>query len=195
MEQRKLIKLKDEIKEMNCTEVYEQFRNYIFKIAHSFFNYSEDMDDLIQIGNMGLIKAFNTYSIDSGNMFMTYMSTVAINEILMHLRKIKPIKKMEISFDNYITTDKEGHSLTLLEKLKSPICCEDTVLDNIENLRLKTVLEKLGPKKRELLISFYFSEMTQEEIGKKFNVSQSLTSRWIKESLRIFKKRYEWSEL
>jgi len=192
MEQRKLIKLKNETREMNLTEVYEQFKNYIFKMAHGFHNYNEDIDDLIQIGNIGLIKAFNTYDIESGNMFMTYMSTVAINEILQYIRKKKKIKT-EISFDNYITTDSDGHSLTLLEKLKDPICYEDTIIDNFENLRMKTVLEKLGPKKRELLKSFFFDEMTQDEISKKFNISQSYISRLLKESLRVFKKRYEWS--
>ena len=192
MELQKLIKLKDETKEMNCSEVYEQFKYFILKKVHSFKNTGEDLDDLIQIANMGLIKAFNTYNIDSGNMFITYLSIVATNEILMHVRKVKPTK-IETSFDNYITTDNEGHSLTLLEKLKDPANCEDIALDNMENLKIKALIEKLNPKKREIIKAFYFSNMTQDEIGKKFNLSQSYMCRLIKESLRILKKRYEWS--
>lgn len=191
MELRKLIKLKDETKEMNCSEVYEQFKNYIYKTAIGFLNTGETLEDLIQISNIGLVKAFNTYKFESENLFMTYMAIVVNNQVLMHLRKIKKFKK-ETSYDNYISTDSEGKQLTLLEKLKDPIIYEDVVLDNMENLKIKALVERLNPKKREIIKSFYFSNMNQTEIGEKFNLSQSYMSRLIKESLRILKKRYEW---
>lgn len=192
MDDKKLIKLKNETKEMDCGEVYEQFKNYIFKTAHSFINTGEALDDLIGIANIGLIKAFNKYDVGTGNMFLTYLATVVTNEILMNTRKNKKIKS-ETSFDNYIYTDGNGNTMTLLEKLKDPTNCEDVVLDNIENLKIKALIERLNPKKREIIKSFYFSNMTQNEIGEKFNLSQSYMSRLLKESLKILKKRYEWS--
>jgi len=190
MEQRKLIKLKGEIREMNCTEVYEQFKNFIYKTAHGFLNTGENIDDLIQIGNVGLIKTFNHYKIESNLMFITLLAKIITNEILMHTRKYKKIRS-ETSFDDYISIDTNGNALTLSDVLKDPINCEDEALKPIMNNDLKKLMNKLKPVNRKILELFYFKNMKQDDIGKELNFTQSYTSRLLKSSLEILKNKYE----
>jgi len=193
MEQRKLIKLKGEIREMNCNEIYEQFKNFIYKTAHSFLNSGENIDDLIQIGNIGLVKAFNSYRVESENLFMTYLAIVVNNQILMHLRKIKKLKN-EMSFEDHLTTDADGNFLTLLEVIKEPADCEEIVFKNIADIELKKFISELRPVNKKILELFFFSNMEQRKIGKELNFSQSYISRLLKQSLKILKNKYERNE-
>lgn len=193
MEQRRLIKLKDGIKEMTCSEVFEQFKKFIYKTAYRFLNSGEDIDDLIQISNMGLVKAFNSYKIESENLFMTYLAIVVNNQVLMHLRRIKKFKN-ETSFDDPLCIDSDGNSLTLLEIIKDPKECEEIVFKKIADTELRNFINELDPRNKKVLELFYFDNINQNKIGEALNIRQSYVSRLIKKSLKILKTKYERNE-
>jgi len=194
MEQRKLIKLKGETKEMSCGEVYEQFQKFIYKAAHSFNNSQESIDDLIQIGSIGLIKAFNSYKIESNYNFITLLATIINNEFRMKLRKEKRSKN-EISFDDCITMDADGNSLTLMDVIKEPLSCEEVALDNMATVEMKTYIKQLKPQYAKAIELFYFKNMSQYDIGIELNTTQSYVSRILKNALKFLKKKYEKGEL
>ena len=193
MEQLKLIKLKGEIREMTCSEVYEQFKKFIYKTAYGFLNSGEDIEDLIQISNIGLVKAFNSYNVESKNLFMTYLAIVVNNQVLMHLRKIKKFKN-ETSFDDPLCIDADGNPLTLLEIIKDPEECEEIVFKEIADIELKKFISELRPINKRILELYFFSDMKQPQIVKELSLSQSYISRVLHQTLKILKIRYERNE-
>jgi RNA polymerase sporulation-specific sigma factor len=194
VEERKQIKFKDEIREMNCTEVYEQFKKFIYMKAHGFRNTGENIDDLIQIGNVGLIKAFKSYKPESKNTFSTYLGIVVNNEILMNIRRLKKIGK-EISFETEIATDKCAGVLTIFDITQDPIDYEDLALKPIINADIKKLINGLDPLNKKAIKLFYFNEMLQCQISEELNYSQSYISRILIRSLKILRNKYEGLEV
>lgn len=90
MEHKKIIKLSNGIKEMTCDEVFNQFKKFLYKTAYKWSS-QYDINDLVQVAGMGLTKAYNTYDVDKGIMFITYLATIVNNEIRMYNRKNKNI--------------------------------------------------------------------------------------------------------
>lgn len=190
MEQRKLIKLKGETKEMTCSEVYEQFKNFIFKTAHGFLNSGDNLDDLIQVANIGLVKAFNLYKFEYENLFLTYLAIVVNSQLLMHIRKLKK-RKSEMSLDDCLCIDNDGNSLTLSDVIKEPKDCEEIAIAKITNTEIKTYIGELNPRYRRILELFYFNNTPQNIIAKELNLSQAYISRLLKRALKTLKNKYE----
>jgi len=190
VEERKQIKFKDEIREMNCSEVYEQFKKFIYMKAYGFRNTGENIEDLIQIGNVGLVKAFNTYNAEKEILFTTYLGTVVNNEILMNLRKLKR-KRNEISFSVEIAKDVCEGVITISDMIKDPIDYEDLALKPIINADIKKLLGELKPLNRKVIELYYSSEISQYQISKELNFHQSYISRILIKSLKILRNRYE----
>ncbi|MFI3114854.1 MAG: RNA polymerase sporulation sigma factor SigE [Clostridia bacterium] len=150
-------------------------------IAKKFENTGINIEDLISIGTIGLIKGVNTYKLDKNTKLATYCSRCIENEILMHLRKTSNIKS-EISFDEPLNVDWDGNELMLSDILGTennivvkPI--EDEADRGIINL----ALQKL--KKREQVIICMrfglcgYAERTQKEVADTLGISQSYISR------------------
>lgn len=150
-------------------------------IAKKFENTGINIEDLISIGTIGLIKGVNTYKTDKNTKLATYCSRCIENEILMHLRKTSNIKS-EISFDEPLNVDWDGNELMLSDILGTennivvkPI--EDEADRSIVNL----ALQKL--KKREQVIICMrfglcgYAERTQKEVADTLGISQSYISR------------------
>lgn len=158
-------------------------------IAKKFENSGVNIEDLISIGTIGLIKAVNTFSPEKNIKLATYASRCIENEILMHLRKIAS-QKMEVSLDEPLNTDWDGNELMLADVLGSEV---DEISRDIEEDDEKKVLlqmiEKLPKREREI-IDMRFGlgekeELTQKEVADKMGISQSYISRLEK---RIIKK-------
>ena len=158
-------------------------------IAKKFENSGVNIEDLISIGTIGLIKAVNTFSPEKNIKLATYASRCIENEILMHLRKIAS-QKIEISLDEPLNTDWDGNELMLADVLGSDV---DEISREIEEDDEKKVLlqmiENLPPREREI-IDMRFGlgekeELTQKEVADKMGISQSYISRLEK---RIIKK-------
>ena len=150
-------------------------------IVKKFDTNTNDVDDLIGIGTVGLIKGIDTYSLDKKVKLTTYAAKCAENEILMYFRSNKKNSK-NISIYEGISCDKEGNEITILDilKTKDPDFLEDIyVKDNIE--LLKDYLKILTPRERKIIDMRYGfnnkDEMTQKDIAQKIGISRSYVSR------------------
>ena len=150
-------------------------------IVKKFESNANDVDDLIGIGTVGLIKGIDTYSSNKNVKLTTYIAKCAENEILMHFRGDKKNNK-NISIYDGISFDKEGNEITILDILKTP---DPDFLDDIflkDNIfLLKQYLKVLTPRELEIITYRYglnnTEEKTQKEIAKSLGISRSYVSR------------------
>ena len=150
-------------------------------IARRFENTGINIEDLISIGTIGLIKAVNTYRSDKNIKLATYASRCIENEILMHLRKTAP-QKSEVSFDEPLNTDWDGNELLLSDILGTDA---DTVSrpleDDAERAMLLRAIETLGERDRQIILLRFgiggTREATQKEVADLLGISQSYISR------------------
>jgi len=167
-------------------------------ITKKFETSGEDIDDLISIGTLGLIKAINTFDQDKGTKLATYSARCIENEILMHLRATKKTKG-EISLYDPIGIDKEGNELTLLDVLGTD---HDVVSLKVENdqekNRIIEMVKKLKGREKDVLEMrfglFNGFRKTQREIAKMLGISRSYVSRIEKKALKNLVKELEIDE-
>ena len=161
-------------------------------VAKKYAGSGEDMEDLISIGTIGLIKAVNTFNAQKGSRLATYAARCIDNELLMMFRVRKKITR-EISLYEPIGTDKEGNEINLLD------ICEQEQSDIVEDMDTaakikclsKLIDEKLDSRERQIIKLRYGvlnginddSEMTQRDIGKLLGISRSYVSRIEKKAL------------
>lgn len=156
-------------------------------IVKKYENKKDDVDDLISIGTIGLIKGIDTFSNKSGTRITTYCARCIENEILMYYRSDKKNNK-NISIDGAIGFDKEGNEITFLDILKTPK--PDFALDihKENNIKLlKKYFNILSDREKDIINKRYGlfdnEEVTQKEISKNLNISRSYVSRIEKRAL------------
>lgn len=150
-------------------------------LAKKYENTSIDLEDLVSIGTIGLIKGVNTYKLDKNIKLATYASRCIDNEILMFLRKNKK-RRGEISFEDSLSYDGEGNELHLEDILGTE---KDIVTKGIEEEHDKKVLyqeiNKLKKRDKQIMILRYglynTKEMTQKDVAELMGISQSYISR------------------
>lgn len=150
-------------------------------IARRFENTGINIEDLISIGTIGLIKAINTFRPDKNIKLATYASRCIENEILMFLRKTGN-QKTEISFDEPLNTDWDGNELLLSDILGTDA---DMVMrpieDDVDKKLLTDAIERLSPREREIIVMRFgiggTKEKTQKEVADIMGISQSYISR------------------
>ena len=181
-----IIKMKDGDMEARNKLILHNLR-LVAHIVKKFETNTNDVDDLIGIGTVGLIKGIDTYSVDKKVKLTTYAAKCAENEILMHFRSNKKNSK-NISIYEGISYDKEGNEITILDilKTKDPDYLEDIYIkDNIEYL--KEYLNILTPRERKIINMRYGlnkeEERTQKDIAKIMKISRSYVSRIEKRAL------------
>ena len=161
-------------------------------IARRFENTGINIEDLISIGTIGLIKAVSTYKPAKNIKLATYASRCIENEILMYLRKTANLKS-EVSFDEPLNTDWDGNELLLSDILGTE---NDLVMkpieDDVDRQLLTNALEKLSERER-LIITLRFGldgrqERTQKEVADQLGISQSYISRLEKRIISRLKK-------
>ena len=161
-------------------------------IAKKFDNTGVDMDDLVSIGTIGLIKAVGSYNPDKNIKLATFAARCIENEILMHLRKTSKTRS-EISLDEPLNVDWEGNTLLLSDILGTDADCVYNDVESSDECRiLRNTFEKLPPRERQIL-SLRFGlygkdEMTQKEIADMMGISQSYISRLEKKIVENLKK-------
>lgn len=184
---RKLIKLKDGIKNMSIEEVYEQFKNYIYKTCQSWCGQYE-LDDLHQIAFIGLKKAYDTYDIKNGTLFLTYAAFIIGNEIRMFHRKNKKYRS-DISIDSSVSDSND--TLKLEDMIPDDKNYEDEAITNIEKEELKIAISNLRPIDKKVVNSIAFDNATQEKLAESLGLSQSYVSRIYKNALVKLRKSIE----
>ncbi len=174
------------------SKLIEHNLRLVVYISKKFTNTNVDMEDLISVGSIGLIKAVNSFRLDKNIKLATYASRCIENEILMHLRKTSRLKA-EISLDEPLTVDGDGNELVLGDILSVE---SDSVTKNIEktteNKLLWQCLEKLNDKEKEIMILRFGlgsdKEKTQKEVADELGISQSYISRIEKKIVGKLKK-------
>ena len=163
-------------------------------IVKKYQNVDEDLDDLLSIGSIGLIKAVNTFDAGKGR-FATYACRCIDNELLMMLRSRKK-REREVSLYEPIGQDKEGNEIRLLDIMEHS---QTDVVERMEpdnNVRnMLALLERvLTKRERDIIIHRYGlygeREMTQNEIGEYLGISRSYVSRIEKKALDKLKKGF-----
>ena len=161
-------------------------------IARRFENTGTNLEDLISIGTIGLIKGVSTYRRDKNIKLATYASRCIENEILMHIRKTSN-QKGEISLDEPINMDGEGNELVLSDILGTD---ENVVTGRLEEdvdlQLLRKALKDLPPREREIVHMRFglggYAERTQKEVAQMMGISQSYISRLEKKIMAKLKK-------
>lgn len=175
-------------------ELIEHNLRLVVYIARKFENTGVDLDDLISVGTIGLIKSVNSFNADKNIKLATYASRCIENEILMYLRRTVKLKS-EVSFDEPLNTDWEGNELVLSDVMGTD---SDAVYKKIENgvetELLSRALEKLGEREREIMRLRYGlngeEEKTQREVADMLGISQSYISRLEKKIIARLKKEF-----
>ena len=166
-------------------------------IAKRFDNTGIDMDDLVSIGTIGLIKAVGSYNPSKNIKLATFASRCIENEILMYLRKTSRTRS-EMSLDEPLNVDFEGNTLLLSDVLGTdPECVYNDVEGSEEQAVLKETFMKLPERERQILelrFGLYGKdEMTQKEIADMMGISQSYISRLEKKIVDNLKKNMKSS--
>ena len=150
-------------------------------LAKKYENTKVDLEDLVSIGTIGLIKGVNTYRLDKNIKLATYASRCIDNEILMYLRKTKR-KRTEVSFEDSLSFDADGNELHLEDVLGTE---KDVVTKGLEEELDRHLLyqevSKLGGRDKEIIEYRYGlngkKELTQKEVANLLGISQSYISR------------------
>ena len=161
-------------------------------ISRRFENTGVNLEDLISIGTIGLIKAVGTYRRDKNIKLATYASRCIENEILMHIRKISG-QKSEISLDEPINMDYDGNELLLSDILGTDENLVSSALeDDVDLCLLRQALKELPQREREIVLMRYglegYQELTQKEVALKMGISQSYISRLEKRIMQRLKR-------
>lgn len=161
-------------------------------VAKKYQSGEDELEDLISIGTIGLLKAVSTFDFNYGNRFATYAIRCIENELLMHFRRTKKMK-MEVSLFEPIGTDKEGKQIHLMEVL---LVDEMDVSKQMEQNRdidlIRNCIDEVLTKREAMIIKkryglFGEKELTQREIAASMGISRSYVSRIEKRALEKLK--------
>lgn len=165
-------------------------------IAKKYQGSDENVEDLISVGTIGLMKAIATFDSAKGNKLATYAARCIENELLMMFRAKKKTSR-EVSLYEPIGTDTEGNEISLLDIMESEQVDVVEEMDRIEHLkRLREVLNDcLTPREKEIIYMRYGllteHEMTQREVGMALGISRSYVSRIEKKALKKLRESFD----
>ncbi|MBQ9928106.1 MAG: RNA polymerase sporulation sigma factor SigK [Lachnospiraceae bacterium] len=181
--------------EMAREILIERNLRLVAHIARKYQNVDEDMEDLISIGTIGLIKAISSFDAGKGKL-STYASRCIDNELLMLLRSKKKTAR-EVSLFEPIGTDKEGNEINFLDIIEQEQVDVAERLELSENIgkMARLLKEVLDEREREIICLRYGlltgEEVTQREIGQMLHISRSYVSRIEKKALQKLKEGFE----
>lgn len=176
-------------------ELVERNMRLVAHVAKKYQNTEEDMEDLISIGTIGLIKAVSTYKENHGSRLATYAARCIDNELLMYFRMRKKNAK-DVSLYEPIGTDKEGNQIHLLDIVESEQV--DVVEEMEKNRKIQRMMqilpEVLNAREQEIIINryglFQKKTMTQRELAARMGISRSYVSRIEKRALDKLKLNF-----
>lgn len=175
----------------NC--LIEHNLRLVVYIARKFDNTGINVEDLISIGTIGLIKAINTFKMDKNIKLATYASRCIENEILMYLRRTTKTKT-EVSIDEPLNVDWEGNELLLSDILGTDVdVIYRDIEDEVDRQLLNTAISKLNSRERDIIeLRFGLKnngvEKTQKEVADMMGISQSYISRLEKKIISRLRK-------
>ena len=187
-----ILKVMEDKDEMAKQKLIEHNLRLVIYIAKKFENTDADMEDLISIGSIGLIKAINSFKGEKNIKIATYASRCIENEILLYLRKISKLKK-EVSLNEPINCDSEGNELLITDLVSNEDVAPQSEFEKQTEVQiLWSVLNKLNSRERLIMVMRFGlngdDEKTQKEVADDLGISQSYISRLEKKILSRIKK-------
>ncbi len=164
-------------------------------IIKKYYSASQDQEDLISIGTIGLIKAVSTFDYTKGCRFATYGSRCVENEILMHFRSLKK-SALDRHFDDPVDSDKDGNQLCLIDLISdgSDVAGKIELVIRCEQL-YRFIETELDERERTIIRLRYGLDngraLTQREVADRLDISRSYVSRIEKKALETLRKKYE----
>lgn len=164
-------------------------------IIKKYYSKTNDTDDLISIGTIGLIKAIDTFKADKGTRLATYASRCIENEILMHFRSGKK-QSNDVYLNDTLEVDKDGNPLTI----EDTVSCDDDLAEDLEKKvqweRVAEIIKNMeDEREKEIIILRYglnnTKPLTQREVAQRLNISRSYVSRIEKKVLKDIKNMVE----
>lgn len=176
------------------SELIEHNLRLVMYIAKRFESNKLDMQDLVSVGSIGLIKAVDSYKLDKNIKLATYASRCIENEILMYLRKVnKSIN--DLSLDDSLSSDDDGNNLTLAEIIPDERIAYDQIEIKDQKNYLMACISALNEREKKIMCMRYglcgYDELTQKEVADSMNISQSYISRLEKKILHKLKKQMQ----
>ena len=176
-------------------ELIEHNLRLVAHIVKKYYSNTNDQDDLISIGTIGLIKAVNTFDHTKGIRLSSYAARCIENEVLMYFRASKK-SAQDVSMNEPIDTDKDGNALTLMDVMAT----EDNIVDNLdwkvkaEQLK-RYIAQALTPRERVIIELRYGLNddhpLTQREVASRLKISRSYVSRIEKKALQLLKRQFD----
>ncbi len=186
-EERRYLKELREGSEEARNILVERNLRLVAHVVRKYENTGEDMEDLISIGTIGLIKGIKTFDDGKGVKLATYVARCIDNEVLMHLRNLKK-KRTEVSIYDPIGYDKEGNEIALIDILAEDNEIVDIVDMKLQGEKILAKIDVLNERERQIIEMRYgvFSGMKepQREIARKMGISRSYVSRIEKRALK-----------
>ncbi|TFJ94567.1 RNA polymerase sporulation sigma factor SigE [Lentibacillus salicampi] len=193
-EEKRLLELLPEGDKSARAMLIERNLRLVVYIARKFENTGINIEDLISIGTIGLIKAVNTFNPEKKIKLATYASRCIENEILMYLRRNNKLKS-EISFDEPLNIDWDGNELLLSDVLgtEEDIITRD-IETNVDKRLLKNALSQLNAREKQIMELRFgligHEEKTQKDVADMLGISQSYISRLEKKIIRRLQKEF-----
>lgn len=156
-------------------------------IVRKYYVSAKNQEDLISIGNLGLIKAVDTFQVSNGARFATYAAKCIQNEILMHFRSQKKLAA-EVSIHETIDVDRDGNPLTYMDVISCDESIPEEIAQKLSSQKAVRLLDRvLEPRERQIIKMRYglggSPAMTQRQIAERLGISRSYVSRIEKGSI------------
>lgn len=199
-EEQECLKLMEQGDEKAREKLIEHNLRLVAYIVKKRYSESNEQEDLISIGTIGLIRAVETFSGDKNTSFSTYAGKCIDNQIKMYFRKIKH-QQTEVYLDSPIEVDKEGNPLTIADIFKdiTDVSKEVDLRINLQKL-YRYINESLDEREKLIIYNRYglnstkgtpSKALTQREVAQKLNISRSYVSRIEKKALKKLSDRFE----
>ena len=176
-------------------ELIEHNLRLVAHIVKKYYSNTNDQDDLISIGTIGLIKAVNTFDHSKGIRLSSYAARCIENEVLMYFRAAKK-SAQDVSMNEPIDTDKDGNALTLMDVMAT----EDNIVENLDwkvkSEQLKRYIAQVPTPRERVIIELRYGlnndhPLTQREVAARLKISRSYVSRIEKKALQLLKRQFD----
>ncbi|MBS6236045.1 MULTISPECIES: RNA polymerase sporulation sigma factor SigK [unclassified Anaeromassilibacillus] len=176
-------------------ELIEHNLRLVAHIVKKYYSNTNDQDDLISIGTIGLIKAVNTFDHSKGIRLSSYAARCIENEVLMYFRAAKK-SAQDVSMNEPIDTDKDGNALTLMDVMAT----EDNIVENLDwkvkSEQLKRYIAQVLTPRERVIIELRYGlnndhPLTQREVAARLKISRSYVSRIEKKALQLLKRQFD----
>ena len=181
------------------SKLIEHNLRLVAHIVKKYYSSTNDQDDLVSIGTIGLIKAIDSFDLSKGIRLSSYASRCIENEVLMFFRNSKK-SAQDVSMNEPIDTDKDGNALVLMDVMSVEDCIIDELDTKIKSEKLLSYMDEVlsDREKRVILLRYGLDgnqQLAQREVAKILGISRSYVSRIEKKALSTLNKRFNRSKL